>query len=130
MPLRPIFRFRRFRMNVMRAAFAALAGLAAVPAVPAAADEVTGSRAHDELVRASPLQQRRIADAILRKVGHGDCDVGRLALLGYRAGRFSSWQATCADGRRFVLNFADGPEGTVEILSCRELAAYGGTCLE
>lgn len=90
----------------------------------------TGNRAHDELLRTVPSQQRRIADTVLRQVGHGDCDVARLVLLEYRSGQFASWQASCTDGRRFVLNFRDDPEGTVEILTCRELEAYGAACAE
>lgn len=110
--------------------FAALALLGSLVAAPAHADGNTGNRAHDELVRSSPSQQRRMADDVLRQVGRGDCDVARFVLLKYRSGRFSSWQAWCTDGRRFVLNFGDDPQGIVEILTCRELEAYGATCQE
>jgi|GEM_PF-6824730 len=88
----------------------------------------TGNRMHDMLARSSFVERARIADNYLQNVGRADCDVVRLSFRFYRSGDYTSWRADCSDGRRFLLNFADGQAGNAEILSCMEVESSGGNC--
>ena len=89
----------------------------------------TGNRVHDTLARSSSIERSRIADSYLRSVGFGDCDVVGFVFRSYRPGDYASWLADCRDGRRFLVNLADGPGGNAEIMSCDEVKLLGGNCI-
>jgi hypothetical protein len=88
----------------------------------------TGNRVHDTLARSSSIERSRIADSYLRSVGFADCDVVRFVFRSYRPGDYASWRADCRDGRRFLVNLADGPGGNAEIMSCSEVESLGDNC--
>lgn len=110
---------------IVAVALAAIASSAHAQATPPLA---TGNRMHDMLTRSSIAERARIADNYLQNVGRADCDVVRLSFRFYRSGDYTSWRADCSDGRRFLLNFADGLAGNAEILSCIEVESLGGNC--
>lgn len=114
----------------MLACILVVAGPAARTAAQDGPPKNTGNRMHDMLARSSQNERSHIADNVLRSVGHNDCDVSATAFLKYSSGRDSFWQASCSDGRQFVLDFTESGEGSVEVLSCQEVQERGASCMK
>ena len=101
-------------------------------AIPAGAAEPmpteTGNAAHDTMARLSPTERNRSLDSVLRSVDQATCDVVQSTFVSYRAGHFATWRATCSDGRRFIVDLFDGPDWSLEVISCDKTVEQKDRC--
>lgn len=119
------------RCRTARAVALLAAGLLALPTAGHAADPMptaTGNVAHDTMARFSPAERNRTLDRLLHSVDQADCDVTASTFVEYRSGEYATWRATCADGRRFVIDLFDGSEGTVTVLACHDTVELKARC--
>lgn len=88
----------------------------------------TGNQMHDAIASYSPRERNKVMDKLLQRLGNGDCDVTDTTFIEYRQGDSSTWRATCADGRRFLVSLDEGSEGSVTVAACGDAAAQKAQC--